>query len=89
MSDDLRMHSGVATVSKDIVIGTLNHYEWVQIGGAINHPDEGKIIDMSQHIQNDYGIKDASLKIFPIRILALVTACLVIFVAMRMGIRFL
>jgi len=30
-----------------------------------------------------------SLKIFPTRILALITACLVIFVAMRMGIRFL
>ena len=30
-----------------------------------------------------------NLKIFPTRILALVTACLVIFVAIRMGIRFL
>ena len=36
MSDDLRMHSGVATVSKDIVFETLNEYDWVQIGGAIN-----------------------------------------------------
>ena len=38
MSDDLRMHSGVATVSKDFVLGTLNQYDWVQIGGAIKHP---------------------------------------------------
>ena len=38
MSDDLRMHSGVATVSKDIVFETLNEYDWVQIGGAIKHP---------------------------------------------------
>ena len=35
MSDDLRMHSGVATVSKDIVMETLNEYDWVQkIGRA-------------------------------------------------------
>jgi hypothetical protein len=47
MSDDLRMHSGVATVSKDIVFETLNEYDWVQIGGAIQPPEKGKIVDMS------------------------------------------
>ena len=57
MSDDLRMHSGVATVSKDIVFETLNEYDWVQIGGAIKHPEEGKIVDMSQHLEKDFGIK--------------------------------
>ena len=48
MSDDLRMHSGVATVSKDIVFETLHEYDWVQIGGAIKHPDTGKIINMDE-----------------------------------------
>ena len=66
LSDDLRMHSGVATVSKDIVTGTLHKYDWVQIGGAINHPDSGKIIDMSEASKNQYGVKDAYLKIYPI-----------------------
>ena len=65
MSDDLRMHSGVATVSKDIVFETLNEYDWVQIGGAINHPEKGKIIDMSQGL-DDFGIKNGYLKIFPV-----------------------
>ena len=48
MSDDLRMHSGVATVSKDIVFETLHQYDWVQMGGAIKHPEEGKIVDMNE-----------------------------------------
>ena len=65
MSDDLRMHSGVATVSKDIVFETLNEYDWVQIGGAIKHPEKGKIIDMSQGLE-DFGIKDGYLKIYPV-----------------------
>ena len=39
MSDDLRMHSGIATQSKEFVLGTIKHYDWVQIGGAINHPE--------------------------------------------------
>mgnify|MGYP001239378015 CR=1 FL=1 len=42
MSDDIRMHSGVATQGKEIVLGTLDKYDWVQIGGAIKHPDAGK-----------------------------------------------
>ena len=29
------------------IFETLNEYEWVQIGGAIKHPEKGKIVDMS------------------------------------------
>ena len=56
MSDDLRMHSGIATVSKDIVLETIHHYDWVQIGGAIKHPDNGKIIDMSDAVRNETNV---------------------------------
>ena len=65
MSDDLRMHSGVATVSKDIVFETLNEYDWVQLGGAIKHPEAGKVIDMSQGL-DEFGIKDGYLRIYPV-----------------------
>jgi glycosyltransferase involved in cell wall biosynthesis len=65
MSDDLRMHSGVATVSKDIVFETLNEYDWVQIGGAIKHPEAGKIVDMSQGLDG-FGIEDGYLRIYPV-----------------------
>jgi hypothetical protein len=46
-SDDLRMFSGVACQSRELVLGTIHHYDWVQIAGAVNHPEAGKIIDMS------------------------------------------
>ena len=72
MSDDLRMHSGVATVSKDIVFKTIHKYDWVQIGAAINHPDEGKIIDMNDALKQikdgfhpDMDNRDLYLKIYP------------------------
>ena len=48
LSDDLRMSSGVGTMSREIVLGTLQHYNWVQIGGAIKHPEAGKIVDMTE-----------------------------------------
>ena len=65
MSDDLRMHSGVATVSKDIVFETLNEYDWVQLAGAIKHPEKGKVVDMSEGLE-EYGIKNGYLKIYPV-----------------------
>ena len=66
LSDDLRMSSGVGTMSREFVLGTLKHYDWVQVGGAIKHPDEGKIIDMNESVRKDTGIKDAYLKIYPV-----------------------
>jgi hypothetical protein len=66
LSDDLRMHSGIATQSKEFVMGTLHKYDWVQLGGAVTHPEQGKIIDMSQAVTTDYGVKDAYLKIYPV-----------------------
>tara|TARA_R100001594_G_scaffold65933_1_gene100265 strand:+ start:895 stop:2340 length:1446 start_codon:yes stop_codon:yes gene_type:complete len=66
LSDDLRMHSGIATQSKEFVMGTIHKYDWVQLGGAVKHPEEGKIVDMSVAVQNEYGVGDAYLKIFPI-----------------------
>ena len=66
LSDDLRMNSGVGTMSKEFVLGTIEHYEWVQIGGAIKHPDAGKIIDMNQAIREETGIEHSYLKIYPV-----------------------
>ena len=66
LSDDLRMSSGVGTVSKNFVLGTLDKYEWVQVGGAIKHPEEGKVVDMNDSIRKETGVEDAYLKIYPI-----------------------
>ena len=66
LSDDLRMSSGVGTMSREIVMGTLEHFQWVQIGGAIKHPDAGKFIDMNDSVRKETGIKDAYLKIVPV-----------------------
>ena len=66
LSDDLRMSSGVGTVSKNFVLGTLDKYEWVQVGGAIKHPEEGKVVDMNDSVREETGVEDAYLKIYPI-----------------------
>ena len=66
LSDDLRMSSGVGTMSKEFVLGTLDKYDWVQIGGAIKHPEEGKIVNMDETARTETGIKDAKLTIYPI-----------------------
>ena len=65
LSDDLRMTSGIATMSKEIVLGTIHKYDWVQLGAAINHPEYGKVVDVNDDIRKRTGIEDANLKIIP------------------------
>ena len=66
MSDDLRMSSGVGTMSREIVMGTIDHYDWVQLGGAIKHPEDGKVVDMKDAVKQETGVEDAHLMIYPI-----------------------
>jgi len=65
LSDDLRMSSGIATVSKEFVFGNFDKFDWVQLGAAVNHPDKGKEIDLGEDARKISGIEDASLKIIP------------------------
>lgn len=64
LSDDLRLHSGIATMSREFVVGTAHVFDWVQLGAAIKHPDSGKIIDISDSIRQDLGIEDANVRIY-------------------------
>jgi len=66
LSDDLRMHSGVATMSRELVLGTLASYDWVQIAGAIQHPDKGKVINMDAASAQITGVKDAKVTLYPV-----------------------
>ena len=65
LSDDLRMTSGIATMSKEIVLGTIHKYDWVQLGAAITHPEFGKVVDVNEDIRKRTGVEDANLKIIP------------------------
>jgi glycosyltransferase involved in cell wall biosynthesis len=65
LSDDLRMTSGIATMSKEIVLGTIHKYDWVQLGAAIKHPEIGKVIDINEDVRKRTGVPDANLKIIP------------------------
>ena len=63
--DDIRVHSGVATVAKEIVCGTAHHFNWIQIAGAIKHPDKGKKLDLSPSTNEEVGITDSSVLLYP------------------------
>ena len=64
--DDMRVHSGIATVAKEIVMHTAQHFNWAQIAGAIKHPDKGKVFDLSGEINKTSGLDDASVKLYPV-----------------------
>jgi glycosyltransferase involved in cell wall biosynthesis len=62
--DDIRVHSGVATIAKEIVIHTSHHFNWVNVAGAIQHPEKGKKLDISISINKEAGIEDSSVFLY-------------------------
>ena len=65
LCDDIRMTSGISTMAREIVIGTAHHYNWINVGGAISHPDKGKRFDLSEDTNNNAGITDSSVFLYP------------------------
>jgi glycosyltransferase involved in cell wall biosynthesis len=65
MCDDMRTHSGIGTVAKEVVIHTAHHFNWVQLGAAIDHPEQGKRLNISDDTNKLSGIEDSSVEIIP------------------------
>ena len=65
LGDDIRFFSGIATVTREIVLGTAHRYNYASVGGAINHPDKGKRFDLCQSTNEIIGINDADVMLYP------------------------
>jgi glycosyltransferase involved in cell wall biosynthesis len=59
------MTSGIATMSREIVMGTVDRFNWIQLGAGINHNEAGKFVDVNDDVRKKTGIPDAELKIIP------------------------
>jgi glycosyltransferase involved in cell wall biosynthesis len=66
LCDDIRVHSGIATVAREIVIHTAHHFNWVNVAGAITHPEKGKRLDLSQSTNELANTTDSSVIMYPV-----------------------
>ena len=65
LCDDIRMHSGIGNMAKEIVLGSAHHFNWVNLGAALKHPDEGKAFDLSAQVNQEAEIEDAYVRLIP------------------------
>jgi len=65
LCDDIRMHSGVATMAREFVVGSAHHYNWFNLGAAVNHPEVGKVMDLSADVNKTAKLEDASVYVQP------------------------
>ena len=65
LCDDIRVHSGIATMAREIVVNSAHKYNWFNLGAAIQHPDLGKIIDLSSDMNKRHNIDDADVIVLP------------------------
>lgn len=65
LCDDIRMHSGIATMAREFVIGSAHHFNWFQIAAAVKHQDTNKILDISEDVNKQIGIEDSLVRLKP------------------------
>ena len=65
LADDIRMFSGVATQAREIVLKSAHHFNWLNLGAAVKHPEIGKVLDLSKEVNKMRGIDDADVKVIP------------------------
>lgn len=65
LSDDLRVTSGIGVMSREIVEGTAHRYNWVQVGAGVNHPEAGRVVDLSEAASKETGVEEANVRIYP------------------------
>ena len=63
LSDDIRTHSGVGNMAKEIILNTAHCFNWLNLGGAVKHPEHGKGFDISEDINNLMGLTDSEVKV--------------------------
>jgi len=66
LCDDIRFTSGIATIAREMVIGTSHKFNWVNVGGAIQHPEVGQRLDVSGDTNKHNEIDDSSVIIYPV-----------------------
>ena len=65
LCDDIRMHSGIATMAREIVIGTSHHFNWLNLGAALHHPEAGQGFDISKEVDKLTGLDDSWVRVLP------------------------
>ena len=63
LSDDIRTYSGVGGMAKEIILNSAHHFNWVNLGGAVKHPEAGKGFDLSPDVNRIMGLNDADVKV--------------------------
>ena len=63
LSDDIRTHSGVGNMAKEIILNSAHHFNWVNLGGAVKHPEVGQGFDISHDVNNMTGLTDSDVKV--------------------------
>lgn len=65
LSDDLRMHSGIATMTKEFVLGNVHRYNFIQLAAAIKHPEKGSEVNLDVDTSKFTGVESPKILLIP------------------------
>ena len=42
LADDMRLHSGIGNMTKELILGMAHRFNFIHVGGALQHPEAGQ-----------------------------------------------
>jgi hypothetical protein len=63
LADDMRVPTGIGTMTREFTLGMCHRFNILQVGAGINHPDAGKMLEVSEDVQKLTGVPDPSVRI--------------------------
>lgn len=62
LTDDIMSPSGVGTMARELVLGTVDQFDWVQLAAGLDDRSHGQVVDMSEQIEKELGKEDVYVK---------------------------
>jgi len=64
LGDDIRAITGVSHICKQLILSSVDKYDWVQIAAQKRNPNEGNIIDVSQSVDEMLNTENSYVRLY-------------------------
>ena len=64
IGDDIRSPGGVANICKNIILKTIDTFDWVQLASKPKHPEHGVIVDISKSVSKHAKVDNCYARLY-------------------------
>ena len=64
IGDDIRLPGGVSNICKNIILNTIDKFDWIQLASRPSHPEHGIVVDISKSVSKHTKVDDCYARLY-------------------------